>query len=1180
MGFDELATAIADRIQVYRRTGDVQILLADAVQSEVDALLDAAEQERMAEARQLLGMVFFLRFDDGPGNLSDLANALLCHWPTDALPAGDPPEPLRVLLPGPDQDTNKQLDAAAVLFRHALSAGDLTGLQMTIALLESVVAAIPPWRQDRRVPLSRLIDANLCWHRLTGDVRAADEATALAERCLDTLTTQHQDRWWFLAAVAMARVGKVLRGSMSDIRDAIDLGEQALQQASGRTTLDGPADGMIPLPTQLKIGLGFTYEIRYSLGLARADLDRAIALREAVEPDWRDPGVVAALAKSLLARFDRTGEIQDLRRAVAAAKRFLAIADADDPTHDLATALVAAARQLPKGRRFRPKALVPVPDRGGFLKRLWLERLAPSRKLDADAVIILGECALSVTGLSLGLDETVKVPNPEDPATDRTLIRLSESYVRRFNQLGDKPDIDRAVALVELMRSPEGAGDLSKAARAYHVRFASSQSTSDLEFAVGTYEMALRDMNDDDPDRYWATCRLTEAYRTAAGISGDEDFLRRATDLAEQALAGIPAKSPARSTLLVALADIRCSWFHRSRDAGELARAIDLFRQAVTIDRGSSTLGSLGDAYFLRFDKLGDPDDLLLAIDAFGEALAMAQENTAIWLFAMSKYCAAYRELFTVNGYDTVDAGVVKKLADVSIQANHALPIHKALTCHAIGSLALAMGRPRTAIRVLDEAVGLLRSATWRDTGWSDQEAYLRNLRDLASDSVAAYLAVGDPAAAVEAAERGRAVTLGSELDLRTDVTGLARIHPALAKRLDEVRDRLNTQDQYDLVGAMRDTVGRNNRNNLWTEHDQLVEEVRQLPGFAGFLRPPRLTELRPAAEGGAVVLVNAAESRGDAVIVTSDGAPVPVPLPRLRIDDLRTHAAALLRAVTATPLTRSLRARRVLTDVLEWLWESTVEPVLTEVLPESRIWWLPTGMLGLFPLHAAGVTGQPGALDLAVSSYIPTLRALQHARRRARPATRRQLTVALGNTPGFPPIPGTTAEAAALRARHPDHPLLTDTAATPGKVLTALTDCTWAHFACHASADPATSARAVLHLHGGDLPVEAISRLRMDAAELAYLSACSTAARGLRADEPTNLASAFHLAGFRHVVATLWPLTDTAAAHAAQTFYDTLGEATTADDTAHTVRAVARELRAQYPHRPDLWAALIHSGP
>ena len=1177
MGFHELAAAIDDRIRDYRRTGDIRVLLADAVQSEVDALLEVAEQEQVAEVRQLLGTLFFLRFDAVPqGDLADLARALLFHWSAGA---GAAPEPLRALLPGPDRDVNLQLDVAAALFRHSLSNSVLSGLQVTIVLLEDAVDAIPPWRQDRRAPLSQLINAKLCWHRLTGDQRAADEAIALAERCLDSLTTQHPDRWWFLAAVAMARVGKVLRGAMSDIREAIDLGEQALaarEQAADRTTLDGADDGMVPLLTLLKVGLGFTYEFRYSLSLAPADLDRSIALREAAALDWADPDLVAAIAKGRLARFDRTGDLPDLRQAVAAAKRFLAVADADDPNHDLAAALVAVAHRIPRGRRFRPRT--PVPDRGGFLKRLWLERLVRAR--EPDAVIVLGETALSVTGMSPGLNETVLVPSPEDPATDRTLIRLSEAYVERFSELGHKPDIDRAVALLELMRSPAGSDDMRKAGRAYHVRFTISNSKDDLEHAVWAYETALREMADDDPHRYRATYHLTDAYRTAFGISGDEDYLRRGTDLAEQALARMRAKDPARAVLLVALADICSSRFYLSRDAGDLARAVELLRQAVAIDRDASTLGSLGDAYFLRFDKLGDPDDLLLAIDAFGEAMAMTQENTTIWMYAVAKYCAAYRELFTVFP-KAVDAEVVKKLAKMCTEASHGLPVHKALACHSIGSLALAMGRPRTAIRVLDEAVGLLRTATWRDTGWSEQETYLRDLRSLASDSVAAYLAVGDPAAAVTAAERGRAVTLGAELDLRADVTGLARIHPALARRFDEVRDRLGTQDRYDLVGAARDTVGRNNRNNLWTEHDRLVEEARQLPGFASFLRPPRLADLQPAAEGGAVVLVNAAESRGDAIIVTSIGQPVAVPLPRLTIDDLRRYATDLLHAVTATPLTRSLQARRVLTDVLGWLWESTVEPVITAMSgTQPRIWWLPTGMLGLFPLHAAGVTGQPGALDLAVSSYVPSLRALHHARHRARPATRKQLTVALGDTPGFPPIPGTTAEAAALRARHPDHPLLTDADATPRSVLSALSDCTWAHFACHASADPATSARAVLHLRGGDLPVEAISRLRLEAAELAYLSACSTAARGLRADEPTNLASAFHLAGFRHVVATLWPLTDSAAAHAAQAFYDTLGDAPTADDTAHTVRAVARELRTRHPHRPDLWAALIHSGP
>ncbi|EOD63471.1 hypothetical protein H480_36830 [Amycolatopsis vancoresmycina DSM 44592] len=126
---------------------------------------------------------------------------------------------------------------------------------------------------------------------------------------------------------------------------------------------------------------------------------------------------------------------------------------------------------------------------------------------------------------------------------------------------------------------------------------------------------------------------------------------------------------------------------------------------------------------------------------------------------------------------------------------------------------------------------------------------------------------------------------------------------------------------------------------------------------------------------------------------------------------------------------------------------------------------------------------------------------------------------------------------------------------------------------------DPDISARAVLHLHGSELPVEAISRLPLETADLAYLSACSTAARGRYADEP-NLASAFQLAGFRHVVASLWPLTDAVAAEAARFFYRTLGDTPTADGTAHAVRATARDLRSRYPDRPDLWAALVHSGP
>jgi tetratricopeptide (TPR) repeat protein len=1114
---------------------------------------------------------------------------------------------LRVLLPGPDADVISQVGAAVALFGHAMAAGDPASLQVTILLLDEVVAATPPRHREFPLRTGYLVGAKLIAYRMTGDLGAVDEALELARRCLGLLSRRHPDRSWFLAAVALAHVARLRQGSLGDLRDAIDTGELALgsperktrrrrlkRRRSGHPFLETLADlaysyELSPFRTQLQAELGYAHEVRYRLARGPDDLDRAIALRrQAVAAGLADPDLFAGISSGHLARFDRTGDRGDLRRAVTAAERFLDAADPDHPNRELGAALVAMARHVPASGQPDPAVPPPVAGRGGFLKRLWLAHLAPlvagDNHASLDPVIALGEAALTVTGFQVALDETVTgLPNADDPATDRTLLRLSGAYLDRFSRSGEKSDIDRAVALVELARSLDQVPDVVSAGRAYKMRFTVSRSATDLETAVRLHEKALRETSREDPDRVWIMYELADAYRAAAGATGQEEFLQRAADLSDQALAGAPPDDDSvRAWLLAGAAETHYQRFGHTADPAELDRAIDLYGQAVATGSVPIILGRRGTAYHSRFGLLGDLSDLRLAIEDYGEALAWGPADGAVRMVGVANHCLAYRDLFAAAPHE-VDTGYLDTLAEVCTEPADGLPIHKAVACHAVGSLALAMDRPHTAVRVLDHAVDLLRAAAWRETGWPDQETNLGGTHGLAADAVAAHLATDDPAGAVEVAERGRALILGSELDLRADLAQLAATQPALAARLGQVRDRLNTPILYDLVSARHDTVGRNNRGHLWTEHDRLVDQIRQLPGLAGFLRPPSLAELRSAATGGAVILVNATDRRADAIIVTSDADPLPVALPRLTTVHLRAHAEALLDATSASSLTRTLRARRVLPDLLAWLWESTVEPVLA-ALPrggrDPRVWWLPTGMLGLLPLHAAGVAGQPGALDLVVSSYIPTLRTLQHARQRSSPAVRTQLTVALEHRPGLPPLPGTAAEAAAVHARHPDHPLLADADATAANVLAALADCTWAHFACHAGVDPNTSTRAVLHLYDSELPVEAISRMRLETAELAYLSACSTARRGQHTDEPTNLASAFQLAGFRHVVASLWPLTDTVAARAAEIFYQTLGGARTADNAAHAVRAAARELRAEHPHRPDLWAALIHSGP
>jgi hypothetical protein len=80
--------------------------------------------------------------------------------------------------------------------------------------------------------------------------------------------------------------------------------------------------------------------------------------------------------------------------------------------------------------------------------------------------------------------------------------------------------------------------------------------------------------------------------------------------------------------------------------------------------------------------------------------------------------------------------------------------------------------------------------------------------------------------------------------------------------------------------------------------------------------------------------------------------------------------------------------------EVLEWLWETGAKPVLdvlqyTEVPPNDfwpRIWWIPTGPLTKFPIHAAGCHrhgSSDAVVDRVISSYSSSVKTLIHGRQR-----------------------------------------------------------------------------------------------------------------------------------------------------------------------------------------------------
>ncbi|KAI9897347.1 hypothetical protein N3K66_007203 [Trichothecium roseum] len=109
---------------------------------------------------------------------------------------------------------------------------------------------------------------------------------------------------------------------------------------------------------------------------------------------------------------------------------------------------------------------------------------------------------------------------------------------------------------------------------------------------------------------------------------------------------------------------------------------------------------------------------------------------------------------------------------------------------------------------------------------------------------------------------------------------------------------------------------------------------------------------------------------------------------------------------------------------------------------------------------------------------------------------------------------------------------------------------CTIFHFAGHGELDPADASRSKLLLDDWERDALTVgdlrdSRLQEHPPFLAYLSACSTGANKATnlLDECIHLANAFQLAGFRHVIGTLWKVSDRHCVNVARTVYQTLAE-------------------------------------
>jgi tetratricopeptide (TPR) repeat protein len=818
--------------------------------------------------------------------------------------------------------------------------------------------------------------------------------------------------------------------------------------------------------------------------------------------------------------------------------------------------------------------------------------------------------------------ESVVLAGPDDPNRPMYLtglggaVRALYLYVNRMELLEEAVRVEREATALIPRTHPGRAMYLNNLASTLQILWMRTEQPDLLDEAIEAQREAVQTTPGSHPARAGRLIGLVSLLRIHYERTERMEVLLEAVKLAREALALIPRDHPDTARQLNSLATVLLIAFKNAvssvsvqeaaqfenpiegaisqllssvpfLDAEALDEAVQAARDAVRLTahdhpRRGEFLINLGHALEAKAEQGGPADLLDEALRCYREA---GDSQTATTFLRIS----GYRRYARVAG---------------------PIPNHA-----------------RTGLQTIEDAIHLVEMFAPRSLVRPDRQHQLSQLNELPGEAAAAALHAGQTVRAVELLEQTRGILAADVLAQRSAEQTRLRAHaPELAERLDRLRTRLAELDPPSPAaewespgrggGEPGGTSGRQLSEKRIEAHQawqDLVGQIRQRPGFGDFLHAPTAARLAHQAQDGPVVFISTSNTRCDALILTAEtDTPVQaVPLPGLTQAKAyeqanRLRAAHLHAADPRIDPQRRITAQREILDVLAWLWDVVAEPVLTRVghttcpaadEPWPRLWWCPVGIMAFLPLHAAGYHAEyrgagPGGtaaprtvLDRVASSYTTTVAALEHARARGAGADApTTVVVPVPDTPDSP-LPGVRGETRAISALIPGAHLLADP--TRDKVLESLHEHQIAHFACHALADGTDPGRSRLILpdHArAPLTVTDISNLHLNGA-LAYLAACETSVTAPRlADEALHITAAFQLAGYRHVVGTLWSVDDRTAIELAIDFYGHLTDNGTipprVERSAHALHYATRRLRDRYPGTPTLWAAHTHSGP
>jgi CHAT domain-containing protein len=724
----------------------------------------------------------------------------------------------------------------------------------------------------------------------------------------------------------------------------------------------------------------------------------------------------------------------------------------------------------------------------------------------------------------------------------------------------------------------------------------------DLQSAAHAARQGLLDAERANPEGELAAILLDILAQTESA-RGDHETARR---MLERSV-GLLRRAP-RDTILfweVRLAETLSSLGNVSSRMEDWAAAEAQHREAATI------LAAYPGHSVLHAVKMARVAELLARRGELAEAQALLHEALRVCSEQDSDGLSA--------------AGMLRQLGDVSLaQGNlheaaeffqRSLEIrsrlvpgteYEAQSLHGVGLVHRRSARLADAAAFFARAVDALEAQKDRVGGSEDAKArFADRYSDYYRDVIEALIALDRPAEAFGFLERHR--TRALQVMLAQREVGERDIPP------DIERDRRALNAEYDrLERLLADAAAGDERERLLvslarlrSERQALYERLRRAsPSYvaARYTVPLDLEQARAALDPGTLLLAFSVGQDSTSLFVVQ-----PKDEPALRVHDLAVTAQELRQQVLSFRqlAARSQASRTEFDSLARGLFELLLGPASVQISRARRLLIIPDGPLFFLPFAALRQDGRYLA-ELWPIHYTPSA-TLYGQLKRGRPAQRLRQTrlVAFGD-PAYPqrlsanewvrsaarrglsldPLPGTRREVQEIAALFGRRATVYLGAAAREERAKALgLDADYIHFACHGWVDdllPYDSGLVLAAPHpsgheNGILQAwEVMEQVRIQA-ELVTLSACDSGlGQETRGEGVIGLARAFHYAGARSVVSSLWAVSDDSTRRLMTRFYKSLAAGRSKDEA---LQIAQREMIRSRRSRPFHWAAFQLSG-